>query len=306
MPKTKRAEHKRTVRVAKAHATSLPKLEVKEPQERNRNTPGYKPPARGLARYPWAIGLSLLVIAASIFSLYYFKAGPFAPPQKATVKVHVVPTPKPDLALPNPSPCLKVTKQLTDTTPAPDTTTFAKIVHSYSNPPTMFINTHSFYCVGINTNRGLIVVELDPQYAPVTVNNFVFLAENHFFDGLKFHRVVPGFVIQGGDPLGNGTGSPGYKFKDEPVLGDYTAGVIAMANSGPNTNGSQFFITSANDVKTSTNTNPNTLTKSYNLFGRVVQGMNIVLKIQGPDPSNANTKNIVPDVMEHMIVLQAS
>jgi peptidylprolyl isomerase len=297
MPKTKRAEHKRSVRVARAHTTSLPKLEVKEPQ-RSRNVPGYKPPARGLARYPWAIGLSLLVIAASIFSLYYFKAGPFAPPKRATVKVHVVSTPKPDLTLPSPSPCLKVTKQLTDTTPAPDATTFAKIVHSYPNPPSMFINTQAFYCVGINTNRGLIVVELDPHYAPVTVNNFVFLAENHFYDGLKFHRVVPGFVIQGGDPLGNGTGSPGYKFKDEPVLGNYTAGVIVMANSGANTNGSQFFITLADDTKT--------LAKSYNLFGRVVQGMNIVLKIQGPDPSNANTKNIVPDVMNHVIVLQTS
>lgn len=296
MPKTKRVEHKRAVRVAKAHATSLPKLEVKEPQQRNRNMPGYKPPVRGLARYPWAIGLSLLVIAASIFSLYYFKAGPFALPKK--VVVHVTPTPKPDLALPNPSPCLKLTKQLTNTTPAPDAAAFAKIVHSYSKSPTMSINTHSFYCVGINTNRGLIVVELDPQYAPVTVNNFVFLAENHFYDGLKFHRVVPGFVIQGGDPLGNGTGGPGYKFKDEPVLGTYTAGVIVMANSGANTNGSQFFITTADDTKT--------LTKSYNLFGRVVQGMNIVLKIQGPNPDDAKTKNIVPDVMEHVIVLQAS
>lgn len=298
MPKTKRVEHKRATRVAKAHATSLPKLEVKEPQQRSRTMPGYKPPARGLARYPWAIGLSLLVIAASIFSLYYFKAGPFATPKKAVVKVHVAPTPKPNLTLPNPSPCLKLTKQLTDTAPAPDATTIAKTVHSYPNPPSMFINTNSFYCVGINTNRGLIVVELDPQYAPVTVNNFVFLAENHFYDGLKFHRVVPGFVIQGGDPLGNGTGGPGYKFKDEPVLGTYTQGVIVMANSGANSNGSQFFITLANDTKT--------LTKSYNLFGRVVQGMNVVLKIQGPNPDDAKTKNNVPDVMEHVIVLQAS
>ena len=260
--------------------------------------PGYKPPARGLARYPWAVGLSLLVIAASIFSLYYFKAGPFAPHKKAPAKVHIVATPKPDLALPNPSPCLKMTKQLTDTAPAPDASAFAKIVHSYSKAPSMSINTHSFYCVGINTNRGLIVVELDPQYAPVTVNNFVFLAENHFYDGLKFHRVVPGFVIQGGDPLGNGTGGPGYKFNDEPVLGSYTEGVIAMANSGPNTNGSQFFITLANDTTK--------LTKSYNLFGRVVQGMNVALKIQGPNPDDAKTKNIVPDVMTHVIVLQAS
>lgn len=294
MPKTKRAEHKRNVRVAKAHATSLPKLEVKEPQ-RSRNTPGYKPPARGLARYPWAIGLTLLVIAASIISLYYFKAGPFAPPKKAAV--HAGPTVKPNLALPNPSPCLKVTKQLTDTAPAPDGATFAKIVHSYANPPTMFINTHAFYCVGINTNRGLIVVELDPQYAPVTVNNFVFLAENHFYDGLKFHRVVPGFVIQGGDPQGTGSGGPGYKFKDETVWGNYTEGVIAMANSGANSNGSQFFITTANDTKT--------LKKTFNLFGRVVQGMDVVQRIQGPNPSDAKTTNIVPDVMNHVIVVQA-
>src|SRR5579863_7374460 len=296
MPKTKRAEYKRAVRIAKAHATSLPKLEVKEPQ-RSRTVPGYKPPARGVARYPWAIGLSLLVIAASIFSLYYFKAGPFAPPKKAIGNTHVVATPKPDLTLPNPSPCLKLTKQLTDTAPAPDAATSAKIVHSYSNPPSMFINTNSFYCVGINTNRGLIVVELDPHYAPVTVNNFVFLAENHFYDGLTFHRVVPGFVIQGGDPTGKGTGGPGYKFKDETVWGNYTEGWVAMANSGPNTNGSQFFICLANDTAK--------LAKSYNLFGHVVLGMNVALKIQGPDPDASKT-NIKADVMNHVIVLQAS
>ena len=294
MPKTKRTEHRRAVKIAKAHATSLPKLEVKEPPRRN--VPGNKPPARGLARYPWAIGLTLLVIAASIFSLYYFKAGPFAPPKKTAV--HGVATPKPDLTLPNPSPCLKLTKQLTDTAPAPDASTYAKIVHSYPNPPSLFINTNSFYCAGINTNRGLIIVELDPHYAPVTVNNFVFLAENHFYDGLKFHRVVSGFVIQGGDPTGTGSGGPGYKFKDEPVYGNYAQGMIAMANSGANTNGSQFFITLANDTTK--------LTKSYNLFGRVVQGMNVALKIQGPDPNNSATKNIVPDVMTHVIVVQAS
>ena len=269
MPKTKRAEHKRAVKIEKAHATSLPKLEVKEPQ-RNRTMPGYKPPARGLARYPWAIGLSLLVIAASIISLYYFKAGPFAQPKNA-VKTHVVATPKPDLALPNPSPCLKLTKQLTDTAPAPDAATFAKIYHSYPNPPSMFINTHAFYCVGINTNRGLIVVELDPQYAPVTVNNFVFLAENHFYDGLKFHRVVPGFVIQGGDPTGTGRGGPGYKFQDEPVKRSYKAGTVAMANSGPNTNGSQFFICLEDQPR---------LPGLYTIFGDTVSGMDVVRSIR--------------------------
>lgn len=298
MPKTKRATHKRAVRVAKAHATTLPKLEVKEPL-RTRNMPGYKPPSRGLTRYPWAIGLTLLVIAASIISLYYFKAGPFAPPKK--VAVHAAPTPVPDLTLPLTSPCLKVTKQLTDTAPAPDAAAFAKIVHSYPNPPSMFINVNSFYCVGINTNRGLIVIELDPHYAPVTVNNFVFLAENHFYDGLTFHRVVPNFVIQSGSPTGDVSGGPGYKFNDETVWGNYTEGWVAMANAGVNTNGSQFFICLTNDIPK--------LKKLYNLFGHVVMGMDVALKIQGPDPSTAATtaatKNIVPDVMNHVIVVQA-
>ena len=129
------------------------------------------------------------------------------------------------------------------------------------------------------------------------MNNFVFLANDHFYDGLKFHRVVAGFVIQGGDPLGTGSGGPGYKFNDEPVLGEYTAGAVAMANSGPNTNGSQFFICTANDTTK--------LQKSYNLFGHVVQGMDVVLKIQGPDPAAPKTKNIKPDVMNHVIVVQA-
>jgi cyclophilin family peptidyl-prolyl cis-trans isomerase len=276
------------------HAAQMPPLQVKAPAKRPTRPPGTRTPARGITRYPWAIGLTLLVIAATIYGLYYFQAGPFAKPKPAPHAV--VKAPLPDLKLPNPSPCLKLEKQLTDTSPAPNAATFAKIVHSYPNPPTMFINTNAFYCVGINTNRGLIVVELDPDYAPVTVNNFVFLAENHFYDGTTFHRVVPGFVIQGGDPTGTGSGGPGYKFNDEPVYGKYTEGVIAMANSGPNTNGSQFFITLANDTSK--------LQSKYNLFGRVVAGMSVALKIQGPDPDNGKT-NIKPDVMTHVIVVEA-
>jgi peptidylprolyl isomerase len=288
MPKTsKREATKRAARVARAHATQLPQYQVKAPKAPQKG-PGYAPPSRGITRYPWAIGLTLLVIAVTIFGLYYYKVGPFAPPPKVVTG--------PNLKLPNPSPCLNLEKQLTNTSPAPDKATFDKTSHSYAKAPTMFINVHQFYCVGINTNRGLIVVELDPQYAPVTVNNFVFLAENHFYDGLTFHRVVPGFVIQGGDPSGNGSGGPGYKFNDEKVYGNYTEGVIAMANSGPNTNGSQFFITLANDTTK--------LQKQYNLFGRVVAGMNIALKIQGPDPDNGKT-NIKPDVMNHVIVVEA-
>ena len=188
-------------------------------------------------------------------------------------------------------------KQLTVTTPAPTTAQFNKIQHTYKAAPPDVIDNSKFYCAGINTNRGLIVLELDPQYAPNTVNNFVYLADAQFYDGMVFHRVVPGFIIQTGDPTGTGTGGPGYKFNDEPVKGNYTQGCVAMANSGPNTNGSQFFICTANDTAK--------LQKSYNLFGRVVLGMDVAQKIQGPGDDAAN-KNIKPDQIYHVVVLPAS
>ncbi len=111
--------------------------------------------------------------------------------------------------------------------------------------------------------------ELFDGDAPMTVSNFVALTMRGFYDGLTFHRVVPGFVIQGGDPSGNGTGGPGYKFDDEPVHRDYDEGIVAMANSGPNTNGSQFFIMLAD----------NPLPKQYTIFGKVTSGMDVVHKI---------------------------
>jgi cyclophilin family peptidyl-prolyl cis-trans isomerase len=151
----------------------------------------------------------------------------------------------------------------------------------YSAPPPMTINTAHKYLVTMQTNKGTITLRLDPKLAPKTVNNFVFLARDHFYDGLKFHRVVADFVIQGGDPLGTGSGGPGYKFDDEPVLGEYTAGAVAMANSGPNTNGSQFFICTVDDTKK--------LAKSYNLFGYVQSGMDVVLKIAQGDTMTSVT-----------------
>jgi peptidylprolyl isomerase len=160
----------------------------------------------------------------------------------------------------------------------------------------MTIQPKKLYCAGINTARGLIVVELDPVLAPNTVNNFVFLAQHHFYDGIKFHRVLPNQIIQGGAPAGDGAGNPGYKFKDEPVKGDYTTGTIAMANSGPDTNGSQFFINTADNTKT--------FDKKYNLFGHIVQGLDIAQQIQGPG-DDASTQNITPDVMNHVIVVAA-
>jgi cyclophilin family peptidyl-prolyl cis-trans isomerase len=123
------------------------------------------------------------------------------------------------------------------------------------------------YRTTITTNRGTIVMDLDPQLAPNSVNNFVGLARQGYYDGLTFHRVVPDFVIQGGCPQGSGTGGPGYKFADEPVQGEYVLGAVAMANAGPNTNGSQFFIT-IDDCSRK-------LSKDYNLFGFVVEGIDI-------------------------------
>ena len=123
------------------------------------------------------------------------------------------------------------------------------------------------YRATITTDRGTIVMDLDPQLAPTTVNNFVGLARQGYYDGLTFHRVVPEFVIQGGCPQGTGTGGPGYRFADEPVKGEYTLGAVAMANAGADTNGSQFFI--CIDDCTSK------LAKSYNLFGYVVEGMDV-------------------------------
>ena len=115
----------------------------------------------------------------------------------------------------------------------------------WSTPPEMQIDPKKQYTATVATNRGDIVIELYPQYAPKTVNNFVFLARQGFYDGVTFHRVIRDFMIQGGDPTGTGTGGPGYRFEDEvrsnPLK--HETGVLSMANAGPNTNGSQFFIT---------------------------------------------------------------
>jgi peptidyl-prolyl cis-trans isomerase B (cyclophilin B) len=144
-----------------------------------------------------------------------------------------------------------------------------------AQPPTMQIDTDTIYQVVIETNRGEITMELDPKLAPVTVNNFVVQARAGFYDGLTFHRVVPEFVIQGGDPEGTGRGGPGYKFADEPVRGEYTVGAVAMANAGPDTNGSQFFIC-IDDCRRK-------LTPNYNLFGYVIDGLEVAQAVEVGD-----------------------
>jgi cyclophilin family peptidyl-prolyl cis-trans isomerase len=131
------------------------------------------------------------------------------------------------------------------------------------------------YRVTITTDRGPIVMDLDPQLAPATLDNFVGLTRQGYYDGLTFHRVVPEFVIQGGCPEGTGGGGPGYRFEDEPVKGEYTLGAVAMANAGPNTNGSQFFICIDDCTRK--------LSKDYNLFGHVVEGIDVAQAIKVGD-----------------------
>lgn len=126
------------------------------------------------------------------------------------------------------------------------------------------------YVAIMETTKGTIKLELFASEAPKTVNNFVFLARDGFYDGVKFHRIVKDFMIQGGDPLGNGTGGPGYTFEDEPVTRDYVPGIIAMANRGANTNGSQFFIMHGAVPG---------LPKDYTIFGEVTEGLNVVNEI---------------------------
>ena len=147
------------------------------------------------------------------------------------------------------------------------------------------------YRTTITTNRGTIVMDLDPQLAPNTVNNFVGLARDGYYDGLTFHRVVPEFVIQGGCPEGSGRGGPGYKFADEPVTGGYVRGTLAMANSGPNTNGSQFFIMHIDYP----------LPPSYTKFGRVLEGQEVVEMIANVQ-RNSNDKPLEPGVMNRVYI----
>ena len=144
-----------------------------------------------------------------------------------------------------------------------------------AQPPAKEIDESKVYRATVTTDRGVMVLDLDPKLAPNTVNNFVALARQGYYDGLTFHRVVPDFVIQGGCPEGSGRGGPGYKFADEPVQGEYTLGAVAMANAGKDTNGSQFFIC-IDDCSRK-------LTKDYNLFGYVVDGMDVALATQVGD-----------------------
>lgn len=162
-------------------------------------------------------------------------------------------------SIPTPQPGLAAHEPMVQKADQPLVETQAMKQKQYTSAPPMTIDPKKTYTATLTTDKGAMAVKLFASEDPATVNNFVFLARDGFYNNTVFHRVIKGFMIQGGDPRGDGTGGPGYKFADEPVTRDYTRGTIAMANSGPNTNGSQFFIMHATYA----------LPKNYVIFGAI-------------------------------------
>ena len=180
--------------------------------------------------------------------------------------------------------------------------TTTKTALHWSSPPAMQIDTSKTYIAVFNTSLGAFDVQLFAAQSPITVNNFVFLADQGYYNNTIFHRIIQAFMIQGGDPTGTGTGGPGYTFADElPPKQPYQPGIVAMANSGPNSNGSQFFICTGAESET--------LPPDYTQFGEVVSGMDVVLKIAAVPVEASSTgeisKPVNPPVI-NSIVIQVS
>jgi len=167
----------------------------------------------------------------------------------------------------------------------------------FSGQPPMGLDLSKRYSAEMVTSKGTMVFALDALAAPRTVNNFVFLARYHYYEGIVFHRVIPGFVIQGGDPEGTGAGGPGYRFEDElPAAGKYEIGSLAMANAGPDTNGSQFFVISGPDGVR--------LPPAYSLFGQLVKGRDVLAAIDGVGSGSGKPREKV--VIESVTISEAA
>lgn len=261
MPKTasKRAEARRTARVQRAHqgAPARP-ITRRVPAARRRAKPGG---LQGVLRnYPVASTIFfLLLIGLIVLFARGQQLGPFAPAKSASAQQ---------------AKCNLTT-------------------HTCDKAPLMTIDKNKDYVATIHTAKGNIVIQLEAKQAPLAVNNFVFLANQHYYDGLDFWRVEkvgqpsplnnqPSNLdlIQGGAPKANGQGDAGYKFNDDPITGTYTAGTVAMANSGPNTNSTQFFICTGDDTG---------LPKNYDIFGYVTSGLDVAQKIQPNDKMESVT-----------------
>jgi cyclophilin family peptidyl-prolyl cis-trans isomerase len=166
----------------------------------------------------------------------------------------------------------------------------------FDGPPPMCIDPAKRYTAEMVTSKGTMKIALDAIAAPNTVNNFVFLARYHYYDGIVFHRIIPGFMLQGGDPTGTGRGGPGYRFADElPAPGRYELGSLAMANAGPDTNGSQFFVISGpSGVR---------LPPQYSLFGKVISGLDVVSGIESVGTQSGKPTESV--VIESVAITEA-
>ena len=165
---------------------------------------------------------------------------------------------------------------------------------SYKSPPELTIDPSKTYTATIETTAGTMTAEFFPGDAPETVNNFVFLARDDYYTDVIFHRVIPGFMIQGGDPTGSGSGGPGYRFKDEPVQRKYLRGTLAMANAGPNTNGSQFFVMHADYP----------LPPNYTIFGQLTSGEDVLDAI-ATGPKGAQDRPMEPVKMISVTITEA-
>jgi cyclophilin family peptidyl-prolyl cis-trans isomerase len=166
----------------------------------------------------------------------------------------------------------------------------------WNKAPAMTIDPTKAYAATVKTDAGSFVIALDAAKTPLAANNFVFLAQNHFFDCIIFHRVIPGFMNQTGDPTGTGSGGPGYSFADElpPTASpQYPLGSVALANSGPNTNGSQFFVVTGSDGES--------LAPDYTLFGQVTSGMSVVQKINADGNANPSADGVPPTVIHRIL-----
>ncbi len=157
----------------------------------------------------------------------------------------------------------------------------------WQSPPEMALESDKIYTATLKTSAGTLVLDLFADEAPKTVNNFVFLANEDFYDGVIFHRVIEGFMIQGGDPTGTGRGGPGYRFEDEPVQRPYSRGTLAMANAGRNTNGSQFFIMHQDYP----------LPPDYTIFGELIEGEDVLDAI-ATAPTGSADRPVEPVVIE--------
>lgn len=164
----------------------------------------------------------------------------------------------------------------------------------YSSPPEMQIDPNKTYTATIETTKGTLRAELYAKEAPKTVNNFVFLSRDGFYNGIKFHRIIKDFMVQTGDPLGQGYGGPGYQFENEPVTRDYLRGTLAMANAGPNTNGSQFFIVHKDTP----------LPKDYTIFGKLTAGEDVLDAIANTPTTGAENSTPTEDVRITSITIE--